>query len=57
MDLSNYDGLPLSYVDKKGQERGIFPGSPITNSHNSKIGFGILLPLDIWRALKPDNDN
>ena len=57
LDLSDYDGLPLSYVDKKGQERRIFPGSPITNSHNSKIGFGILLPLDIWRALKPDNDN
>ena len=57
LDPSEYDGLPLSYVDKNGQEQRIYPGNPLTNSYNSKIGFGILLPLDIWKALKPDNEN
>ena len=53
---SDYDGLPLSYIDKTGQTKRIFPGNPLTNSHNSKIGFGIFLPLDIWSDFKPEND-
>lgn len=56
LDPSDYDGLPLSYVDNEGQEHRIFPGSPLTNSYNSKLSFGILLPLDVWKLFKPDND-
>ena len=42
--MSDYDGLPAK-VD-------FFQGDPITKSYNSKISFGVLIPVDFWREIK-----
>ena len=50
-DLKDYDGLSLSY--KEGEvTHQIFPGEPIVDSFNSKVSFGILIPLDVWKSIK-----
>ena len=42
--MSDYDGLPAK-ID-------FFQGDPITKSYNSKISFGVLIPVDFWKEIK-----
>ena len=51
-DIRDYDGLPLSFVNHRGETQKIFPGEPTIDSFNSKWSFGILIPLDIWKSIK-----
>lgn len=51
-DIKDYDGLPISYINHRGEEEKIFPGDAIVNSFNSKWSFGVLIPLDIWKLIK-----
>lgn len=51
-DIKDYDGLPISYVNHRGEEEKIFPGDAIISSFNSKWSFGILIPFDIWKLIR-----
>lgn len=51
-DLKDYDGLPISYINHRGEEERIFPGDAIIDSFNSKWSFGVLIRLDIWKEIK-----
>ena len=53
-DIKDYDGLPLTYEEKVQK---IYPGNPITNSFNSKFSFGILVPLEVWKLFKDDDES
>ena len=47
-------GMNNSVRKNKGMDEiePIFPGNPITKSFNSKLSFGILIPLDLWKQIK-----
>ena len=54
-NIKDYDGLPLSYTSGDETMR-IFPGNPINNSFNSKFSIGVLIPIDIWKTIKGDDN-
>lgn len=42
--IQDYDGLPIP--------KDLFAGEPIIDSFNTKWSIGIMVPLDLWKAIK-----